>query len=271
MPQCFRQVESGQLDEMGQTRFSLFVLLIWTSGSLADAPMTQGEARMAESDAPESEETLWDSEKKAWVTHGFVIRSPAGLVRFDHTKKEINSSIMVIGSGAKAYLHYIYETTSTKGTFVSLSAPGTASFSHLEVRLGDIRGYKTVFQLYGVPSDKRLLHMIVEDFVPHVDAIVVAAETEPDDVVQEAASRFVAAQRAIPVALLAPSSVADKWNSTTKGSPVFVATVADEQVFPSLKAVAKAILINIRNSPTGDPPSFAPQQSTTQKPGWRFW
>jgi hypothetical protein len=216
-------------------------------------------------DKPEPEETRWDPERKAWSSHGLSIPSPIGLVRLDHAKKEIRSSVAVIGSGANSYLRHLYDTSSSKGAFISLSTPGQASITHLDVRLGDIRGYKTFFHLYALPSDQRLLRTILEDFVPHVDAIVIATENMPDDVVRQASARFEAARRAIPVAVLAPPSVLESWTNTARIPPVFSASMADQEVFASLKAVAKAILTNLRDTPTGEP---APR---AQKPWWKLW
>ena len=77
----------------------------------------------------------------------------------NYSSREINCKIVYYGpglGGKTTNLQYIYDKMSpdTKGKLISLATETerTLFFDFLPLALGDIRGFKTRFQLYTVPT-----------------------------------------------------------------------------------------------------------------------
>ncbi len=222
----------------------------------------------------ENNQMLWNEETQSWSIDGFTIPAPKGLLRFDHAKREINASIVVVGAGADRYLQFLFESTSTRGALVDLGARDEATFSYLPVRLGDIRGFKTVFHLYGCRSDPRLMKLLFDDLLPSADAIIFASPIDHDQVVDQAAARLKALGRSAPVAVLAPSRIENDWATAIGQSPAFLGAMTDDDIRQSLKVVAKAILLNFSDGQPEVEPAVEPRQEPkphVAKPWWKFW
>ena len=80
-----------------------------------------------------------------WNFGGHEIPRPGTLVAIDYEKRDINSSIVVVGSGADDFLRCVYERTAAdaRGRRIDAAQPDEASFTYLPMRLGDIRGFAT--------------------------------------------------------------------------------------------------------------------------------
>lgn len=184
------------------------------------------------------------TEDTSWRFAGHDVPRPNGLVLFDHAKQEINTSIIVVGSGADAFLQHVYTTTVSKGNFVDVSTPGEPSFLYLPVRLGDIRGWATRFHLYGVRADDRLRELL-GDMLPHANAIVVARDDEDDlgDSVVGVTARLMKEHgRVVPVAMLTKRGEDREWARCGGVAPVYSGAMETTEVVEALKAVARGVL-----------------------------
>lgn len=205
-----------------------------------------------------------------WIYGRTTIPRPSATTHVDYERSEIISSIIALGAGADARLRELHQRTGTEdgGKFVDLVKPGEAAFTYLPLRLGDIRGYKTILNLYGYGDDHRLA-ADVEDAVRNAGGIIVV-QGQADDAsnVMRAARSVLASGRGVPCAVLGADSLADAWRTASGISPLFRASLPTEENFSSaLKNVTKEILSSLRTHPSS-PPAPLPKPP---KPWWRFW
>lgn len=195
---------------------------------------------------------------------------PESLITFDRTRREINSPIAVIGSSAVEFLRHLHEKTSGDRKKIDASTPGEASYHYLTLRLGDLRGFATCFHLYAFDGDERLQPMI-EEIIPHARGLIIVSSRDALEANARAAAEHVARlQRRLPAAVLASDSSRAEW-SRRAGAPAFEASWSTEEVFPTLKVVAKEILTQLRDG-EGPAPRAAPApQKPPEKPWWKFW
>ena len=219
------------------------------------------------------EESTWDAHARVWrLSDGAVLPSPGSLLRFDEGRKELHSTIIVVGSAARQFLGHVFAKTPSGAGFQNYSRLGEACFSYLEMRLGVIRGYQTVFHLYAFPADDRLSPLLLEEFAPYAHGVIVAHGTiDTPGPLQDVARSLGARKRRVGLAVLASPEVAAEWTSATRTEPVFVQPFSDDTVFPSLKEVARRVLTILRDE--GDEsPDLAPRPNETpRKPWWKFW
>jgi hypothetical protein len=179
-----------------------------------------------------------------WHVDGVTVPHPSSLVAVDQTKGQINSSVVIVGSKAVRFLKLVHEKTAGQA-FVDASNPGEASFNYLPLQLGAIRGWTTMFHLYGFGADERLTSM-VGDVVAHAKALIVA--TEVDEAIFRHTAALVARRKDLPAVVLAPDDLRLEWKRVTGTSPVFEEAWSLEAVFPALKAAAKEVLGQLRSA-----------------------
>jgi signal recognition particle receptor subunit beta len=194
------------------------------------------------------------------------------LTFINYVAREINCKIVYYGpglGGKTTNLQYIHQVTASenKGKLVSLATETerTLFFDFLPIDLGQIRGFRTRFHLYTVPgqvfydSSRKLI-------LKGVDGVVFIADSQEerldanlesvDNLAQNLKEQGFDLEK-IPYVLQLnkrdlPSAmpVEDlKKQLLVKGEPVIeaVATQGDG-VLPSLKAVARQVLIELRKS-----------------------
>ena len=104
----------------------------------------------------------------------------------NYANKEINCKIVYYGAGMggkTTNIQYIYENTrqDRRGKLVTHSAENerTLFFDFLPLAVGDVRGYKTRFQLYTVPG--QTFYEVSQQFIlKGVDGIVFVADSQED-------------------------------------------------------------------------------------------
>ncbi len=190
----------------------------------------------------------------------------------NYVAREINCKIVYYGpglGGKTTNLQYVYQITSAenKGKLVSLATETerTLFFDFLPIDLGQIRGFRTRFHLYTVPgqvfydSSRKLI-------LKGVDGVVFVADSQEERIDANLESLSNLAQNLkehgfdldkIPYVLQLnkrdlPSAmpIEDlKQQLHVKGEPVIEA-VAPEGVgvLPTLKAVARQVLVELRKS-----------------------
>ncbi|MBN1571540.1 MAG: gliding-motility protein MglA [Acidobacteria bacterium] len=190
----------------------------------------------------------------------------------NYVAREINCKIVYYGpglGGKTTNLQYIYQITSAenKGKLVSLATETerTLFFDFLPIDLGQIRGFRTRFHLYTVPgqvfydSSRKLI-------LKGVDGVVFVADSQEERIDANLESISNLSQnlkehgfdlakipyvlqlnkRDLPSALPAEELTRQLL---VKGEPVLEA-VAPEGigVLPTLKAVARQVLVELRKS-----------------------
>ncbi len=190
----------------------------------------------------------------------------------NYVAREINCKIVYYGpglGGKTTNLQYIHQVTAAenKGKLVSLATETerTLFFDFLPIDLGQIRGFRTRFHLYTVPgqvfydSSRKLI-------LKGVDGVVFVADSQEErlDANLESADNLEQNlkeqgfdleklpyvlqlnKRDLPSAMPVEEL---KHQLLIKGEPVIeaVATQGDG-VLPSLKAVARQVLIELRKS-----------------------
>ncbi len=190
----------------------------------------------------------------------------------NYVAREINCKIVYYGpglGGKTTNLQYVYQITSAenKGKLISLATETerTLFFDFLPIDFGQIRGFRTRFHLYTVPgqvfydSSRKLI-------LKGVDGVVFVADSQEErlDANLESLSNLAENLKEhgfdigkIPYVLQLnkrdlPSAmpVEDlKKQLLIKGEPVIEAVASKgEGVVPTLKAVARQVLIELRKS-----------------------
>lgn len=190
----------------------------------------------------------------------------------NYVAREINCKIVYYGpglGGKTTNLQYIHQVTAAenKGKLVSLATETerTLFFDFLPIDLGQIRGFRTRFHLYTVPgqvfydSSRKLI-------LKGVDGVVFVADSQEerldanlesvDNLAQNLKEQGFDLEK-LPYVLQLnkrdlPSAMPIeelKEQLLVKGEPVIeaVATQGDG-VLPSLKAVARQVLVELRKS-----------------------
>lgn len=173
---------------------------------------------------------------------------PWELVRVDMTAKEINLPVVVLGTAARDLLGTLFrQTGSDERKSVDLGQAAEATFTYLELKLGDIRGFATRVHLYGFETDTRLAGMLGE--YARAAAGAVLAFHQPPDADATAMVSVIARSIApkIPVAALGPPEVSKSWQALHDTPPVMTAAADDESIFRALKAVAHDMLSALRS------------------------
>jgi len=216
---------------------------------------------------------------------------PATASFINYSSREINCKIVYYGpstAGLAENLQYIYAKTSpeAKGKLISLATETerTLFFDFLPLSLGEIRGFKTRFHLYTVPgqifydASRKLI-------LKGVDGVVFVADADPAQAAATLESwqglqRNLAEQgddfKRVPLVVqldqlhsAKPMSEADlrKLLGLTD-RPVFVANSATGVgVFDTLKAIAKQILIALRDGAAASAPAVALPADSPATPG----
>ncbi len=190
----------------------------------------------------------------------------------NYSSREINCKIVYYGpglGGKTTNLQYIYDKMSpdTKGKLISLATETerTLFFDFLPLALGDIRGFKTRFQLYTVPgqvfydaSRKLILRgvdgvvFVADSQVERVDANIESFENLKINLKENGYEfdkiPFVIQynKRDLPNAAEL-QEMRDVLN--TKGAPEFEGVaIKGTGVFETLKAIAKLVLVEMKKS-----------------------
>jgi len=196
----------------------------------------------------------------------------SALTFINYVAREINCKIVYYGpglGGKTTNLQYIYQITSpeNRGKMISLATETerTLFFDFLPLDLGQIRGFQTRFHLYTVPgqvfydSSRKLI-------LKGVDGVVFVADSQEErmDANLESISNLAQNLEAhgfdldrIPYVL--QLNKRDLRNSVpveelkrqllVKGEPVFEAVATRGiGILPSLKAVARQVLVELRKS-----------------------
>jgi mutual gliding-motility protein MglA len=190
----------------------------------------------------------------------------------NYVAREINCKIVYYGpglGGKTTNLQYVYQITSTenKGKLISLATETerTLFFDFLPIDLGQIRGFRTRFHLYTVPgqvfydSSRKLI-------LKGVDGVVFVADSQEErldanlesisnltDNLKEQGFDFEKIpyvlqlnKRDLPSAM---SVEALTEHLLVKGEPVIEAVAPQGVgVLPTLKAVARQVLVELRKS-----------------------
>ena len=179
-----------------------------------------------------------------WFVDGHTVPHPSSLVAVDQAKGQINSSVVIVGSKAVRFLKFIHEKTAGR-EFIDASTAGEASFNYLPLQLGAIRGWATMFHLYGFGADERLASMVT-DVVAHAKALIVA--TEVDEAIFRHTASLVARRKDLPAVVLAPDALRLQWGRASGATPVLEGAWSLDAVFPALKAAAKEVLSQLRSA-----------------------
>jgi len=194
------------------------------------------------------------------------------LTFINYVAREINCKIVYYGpglGGKTTNLQYVYQVTSSenKGKLISLATETerTLFFDFLPIDLGQIRGFRTRFHLYTVPgqvfydSSRKLI-------LKGVDGVVFVADSQEErmDANHESVSNLDENLKEqgfdldkIPYVLQLnkrdlPSAmpVEELTNELlVKGEPVIEAVATQGVgVLPTLKAVARQVLVELRKS-----------------------
>ena len=188
----------------------------------------------------------------------------------NYSSREINCKIVYYGPGLcgkTTNLQYIYSKTNpnAKGKMVSLAteADRTLFFDFLPLSMGEIRGFKTRFHLYTVPgqvfydASRKLILKSVDGVVFVADSQIERTEANIESLenLRENLEEhgydldnipFVIQYNKQDLPNAAPVDELRKILNTT-GVPDFSAVaIRGEGVFPTLKAVAKQVLIELR-------------------------
>jgi len=194
------------------------------------------------------------------------------LTFINYVAREINCKIVYYGpglGGKTTNLQYVYQITSTenKGKLISLATETerTLFFDFLPIDFGQIRGFRTRFHLYTVPgqvfydSSRKLI-------LKGVDGVVFVADSQEErlDANLESVSNLAENlkeqgfdlykipyvlqlnKRDLPSAMPIEDLKQHLW---VKGEPVLEAVAPQGVgVLPTLKAVARQVLIELRKS-----------------------
>jgi mutual gliding-motility protein MglA len=204
----------------------------------------------------------------------------------NYSSREINCKIVYYGSatsGLAENLQYVYAKTNpeAKGKMISLATETerVLFFDFLPLSLGEIRGFKTRFHLYTVPGE--IFYEASRKLVlKGVDGVVFVADADParkeatleswkslKNNLAEAGYDW----KRMPLVLQLDTHRTKAPMSSQEllallgapDLPVFVADpVTGPGVFDTLKAVAKAILMELKKG-TSDTPTAQPPQSAT--------
>jgi mutual gliding-motility protein MglA len=194
------------------------------------------------------------------------------LTFINYVAREINCKIVYYGpglGGKTTNLQYVYQITSTenKGKLISLATETerTLFFDFLPIDFGQIRGFRTRFHLYTVPgqvfydSSRKLI-------LKGVDGVVFVADSQEERLdanlesvcnltenlkeqgfdIQKIPYVLQLNKRDLPNAMPAEDL---KQQLLVKGEPVIEAVAPQGVgVLPTLKAVARQVLIELRKS-----------------------
>jgi mutual gliding-motility protein MglA len=194
------------------------------------------------------------------------------LTFINYVAREINCKIVYYGpglGGKTTNLQYVYQITSpeNKGKLVSLATETerTLFFDFLPIDLGQIRGFRTRFHLYTVPgqvfydSSRKLILKGVDGVVFVADSQEVRMDANVESLsnldqnlkehgfdLQKIPYVLQLNKRDLPSAM----SVEDlKQQLLIKDEPVIEAVApAGVGVLPTLKAVARQVLVELRKS-----------------------
>ena len=176
----------------------------------------------------------------------------------DAEHKEITLKVVYYGPGQlEGNLAHVYKKTNpdSRGKIISLAPghPKAETYTFLPLSLGEIRGWKTHFNLYTVPVAPSFVDAR-KDLLEGVDGVVFVANA--DDVAASKASyaeltKLLAGRDDVPIVFeitgrAKPDAVEKALPIGTR--PVFLANVATGTgVFDTLKAIAKLTLMALRD------------------------
>jgi len=162
--------------------------------------------------------------------------------------KQIHLPVVLFGTAARGLVDAVFEKTAQQGaeTIDHPQAEGP-HMSYLPMRLGDIRGFKTLLHLYGFDPDPHIGPLIAR-YAAAAAGAVLAFHAAPDD---GARAAFAAIARSVPpktpVAALGPPEVAKLWMVQHDTPAVFTGDAEDGSIMPAIKAVAREMLASLRS------------------------
>lgn len=165
---------------------------------------------------------------------------PHELPVVDRTHKRINVGIAVVGDAARDFMRFVHQQTSKNGGDASDDAPNSEvpGVGYFTLQLGAIRGYTTVFHMYGLVDHPGLAD-ITARMLPHVRGLIIAHRGEG------LPSGLRSRQPDIPTAVLGSASARE---AATRGTdPVLAEALQPEVFFAALKAVARGVLVALRD------------------------
>jgi mutual gliding-motility protein MglA len=194
------------------------------------------------------------------------------LTFINYVAREINCKIVYYGpglGGKTTNLQYVYQITSTenKGKLISLATETerTLFFDFLPIDFGQIRGFRTRFHLYTVPgqvfydSSRKLILkgadgvvFVADSQEERLDANLESIANLADNLreqgfdIQKIPYVLQLNKRDLPSAMPIEDLKQHLW---VKGEPVLEAVAPQGVgVLPTLKAVARQVLIELRKS-----------------------
>ncbi len=173
------------------------------------------------------------------------------LPAIDEANKTLNFVVLVAGTGAPRFLAAVRRVVAPDDHSVPSGA-----LSYLALRLGEIRGFKTVFHCYGSNDE-----LTLRSFTSHVRAVIVAEERGE---LGPAARRVLdSLDAAVPVLVLGDAKVIEQ-STELRGAPAFTAPCEEADAMPAIKAACKLVLTAARDAPSAAPPP-------PPKPWWKIW
>lgn len=172
---------------------------------------------------------------------------PWELSRVDMAGKQIHLPVVLLGTAARRLVGVVFRKTAIEGaTTVDLTTPGEPGLSYLPLRLGDIRGYRTVLHMYGFDTDARIAPMIAQ-YAAAAAGGILAFEGAPDD---DGRALVASLARSVPpktpVAALGPEEIAKLWLAQHDTPAVLTGAPDDVGIFAALKAVSREMLSALR-------------------------
>jgi signal recognition particle receptor subunit beta len=188
----------------------------------------------------------------------------------NYSSREINCKIVYYGPGLcgkTTNLQYIYNKTNpeTKGKLISLSTETdrTLFFDFLPLSLGEIRGFKTRFHLYTVPgqvfydaSRKLILKgvdgvvFVADSQIERMEANIESLENLRTNLAEQGYNLdklpYVVQYNKRDLPNAAPIDQLRELLNPTNVTDFEAAATTGDGVFETLKAVAKAVLTELR-------------------------
>jgi signal recognition particle receptor subunit beta len=193
----------------------------------------------------------------------------------NYLSREINCKIVYYGPGLcgkTTNLQYIYNRTNpeAKGKMISLATETerTLFFDFLPLALGEIRGFKTRFHLYTVPgqvfydaSRKLILKgvdgviFVADSQIARMEANIESLENLRTNLAEQGYSLdklpYVVQYNKRDMPSVAPVDELRVVLNPTKVPDFEAVATTGEGVFPTLKALAKLVLTELKRGATG--------------------
>ncbi len=197
----------------------------------------------------------WRCPANADLDDSTMLSLPGDLETVDAREKIVNGSVVVVGSGYRRYLGEVYRSIS--GQAVPL--PDQGSLLYVPLRLGEVRGWKTMVHCYGTDDEGAARRLLAR-----AHACVVVQDDDAPEPSTEIALEHAARRPEMHLAVLAPKALRRTIGDRTLA---YGAACEGHEVMPALKAITAAILGALRD-PTSAP---TPSEPAPRKPWWKIW